>query len=411
MQDKKNMIHLDQPEYKKIEFIAQAGNNYISFSQGALRTGGVPENVREYARSILTSDHADYYSHSLGIRPLREKLAATLTARHNTLITIDNVMVSHGSVNGISAASLMLLNVGDEVLLPEPTYPTYVNIVKLAKATPVFVNACVESYETDGKVRWALDISKIKQATTPRTRMIMLSNPSNPCGVCLSQQELIELKEWCELKGIYLLLDEVYDNYIYDDTAFHSGTPFVPESELVIRTGSFSKDFAMSGWRIGFVVAPPAIINNMMGAQDGLICCPSVIGQYAALYALDHKELMKPQIAQMRVNHSATSTLLQPLVDAGIFSYIPPTAGFFMFLKTQEANSMELVNSILKEVKVALVPGKDFGPSGYPYIRLCYARPPEIIQEGFKRLYSYFGIANQMPSMRSFNEAHQNPGL
>lgn len=383
------MIHLDQPEYKKIEFIAQAGTNYISFSQGALRTGGVPPDIKEHARTILLTDRADYYCHALGIRPLREKLATTLSQRHNSNISIENIMVSHGSVNGISAVCLMLLHVGDEVLLPEPTYPTYFNIVKLAKATPKYTNAYLET-TVNGVSRWALDLEGIKRATTDKTRMIIIANPSNPCGVCLTLDELMQLKQWCELRGIYLIIDEVYDNYIFSETTFNSATRLVPDSELIIRTGSFSKDFAMSGWRVGFVVAPPSLIRNLMGAQDGLICCPSVIGQYAALYALDHKELMIPQIQQVHSNHARTCQLLEPLVEAELISYVKPDAGFFMFLRTNEPDSMPLVTTILNQSQVALVPGKDFGPSGYPYIRLCFARPPQVIDEGFERIYKFF---------------------
>lgn len=388
------MIRLDQPEYKKIEFIAQAGKNFVSFSQGALRTGGVPHQIRDVAREILATDGADYYCHPLGLKSLREKLALTLSTRHKVNLSMENVMVSHGSVNGMSAACLTLLHTGDEVLLPEPTYPTYFNIVTLAKAIPVFVNACVESTDIVGNKRWALDIDAIKAATTKRTKMIMLSNPSNPCGVCLNPMELQELKIWCDLNGIYLILDEVYDNFIFDETVFNSGTPLVAESEFIIRAGSFSKDYAMSGWRVGFIVAQPHLIHNMMCAQDGLICCPSVIAQHAAEYALDHKYLMQPQIEQIYANRNTVCMMLDQFVQAGIFTYIKPKAGFFAFIKTNLPDSTPLVHEILEKSKVALVPGKDFGPSGKPYIRLCYARQPQIIHEGFARLFDYFGLSS-----------------
>lgn len=382
------MIMLDQPEYKRIEFIAQNGADYISFSQGALRLGGVPQAIKDYARTILTTDAADYYTHVLGIRPLREKLAEKLSQRHSTQLSIDNIMVTHGSINGISALCLALLAADDEVLLPEPTYPAYFNIIKVAKAKPVFVSAFVQDTK-NGISRWKCALEKIKQATTNRTKMIIIPNPSNPCGVCLTHDELRELKHWCEQQGIYLILDEVYDNYVFEGS-FFSGTSLVPESDLIFRTGSFSKDFAMSGWRIGFVVAPAAVLHTMMALQDGLICCPSGIGQYAALHALDNRQLMQPQIEQIYQNRLLAMTLLQPLVDKGIFSYAKPDAGFFLFLKTLESDTTSLVADILTRAKVALVPGKDFGPSGSSYIRLCYARRPELIIEGIKRLEAYF---------------------
>lgn len=385
------MIRLDQPEYKRIEFIAQSGPDYVSFSQGALRTGGVPQAIREYAREILTTDAADYYTHPLGIALLREKIAHKLSLHYNIQVNKEHISVTHGSINAISSLCLALLNIGDEVLIPEPTYPAYVNIVKIAKAQPVFVQAFVEGMQQDGQKKWKFDVDRVKKATTVHTKMIIIPNPANPCGVCLTNSELLELKQWSEQHGIYLIFDEVYDNYIFDG-AFASGTALAVESELVFRIGSFSKDFAMSGWRIGFIVAQPSILPALMAVQDGLICCPNAIGQYAAAYALDHYHLMKPQIEQISRNRLLTVELLEPLVRAGILSFIKPDAGFFYFLKTEQEDTTQLVNDILDKAHVALVPGKDFGPSGKSYIRLCYARNEGLIHKGIERLINYFKV-------------------
>lgn len=385
------MINLDQPEYKKIEILSQVLPDCASFAQGTLKITGVPKAIKEHAQSICKTDKADYYSPALGLRTFREKLAQSLSDKYKTNITSDYIMISHGSVNGISSLCLLLLNYLDEVILPEPTYPAYKNIVTLSKGVPVFIHGFKEYTDNFGKISWKLDIDAIEKATTARTKIIIIPNPSNPCGVCLTSQEIIRLKQWCENREIYLIIDEVYDNYIFQPP-FNSSTSFVTESEFVIRTGSFSKDFAMSGWRIGFVVAPPSIITKLAGIQDGLICCPSVIGQYTALYALDHRELMKDQIQQVHSNCITTCETLEPLVISGKISFIKPSAGFFLFIKTDQKDTTDLVKNILDKVQVALVPGKDFGPSGYSYIRLCYARHPEVLNKGLERILNFFEL-------------------
>ena len=239
--------------------------------------------------------------------------------------------------------------------MPAPFYPSYRNIILFSKATPVYVEGYIRECNT-----WRFDIERVKEAATINTKMIILSNPSNPTGVCLSKKEIFDLKVWCEQKGIYLVSDEVYDNYIYDGE-FHSFTPHVSDSNRIIRNSIFSKDFAMSGWRVGYIVAPEVLVSRLIAVQDGTLCCPSVIGQHAALFALEHEHLIAEQTNAVRKNRDIAWHLLQPLVEKGIFSFVKPQAGIFFFIATTCRDSEELVMDILHEAKVALVPGKDFG--------------------------------------------------
>ena len=178
----------------------------ISFSQGAVKVGGTPPEIKQYIRTLLEGDCVDYYQPVGGIFPLREKIAATLNEKFHTLFDLEHVFISHGAIGGITALCLTLLGPGQEVLLPAPTYPSYHNIIKFSKASPIFVPSFVE--KANG---WSFDIDQIKRHTTAQTKMIILSNPSNPCGYCLTHQDLIDLKNWCESREIYLIVDEVYD--------------------------------------------------------------------------------------------------------------------------------------------------------------------------------------------------------
>lgn len=382
------MIHLNQPALKTIEHLIQQIPGGISFAQGALRVGGVDKSIREYVQTVLSTDKADYYCHSLGIAVLRQKLADTLSAKFNTTVAFENVAVTHGSINGIAALCLLLLDHGDEVLLPEPTYPSFVNAISVAKAKVTFVRAYEHVHAADGSSEWVFDLEKLKAARTARTKMVIIAHPSNPCGVCLTPEEMNGLAQWCEEENIYCIFDEAYENYFFD-TPTTSSTPLIAPSKFVIRTGSFSKTYGMSGWRVGYVVAPRDIITHMAAVQDGVIVCPSVVGQYAASYALDHPEIADNYTQYIRNNRDMAHNMLKPLIDTGVIRCAKPEAGFFLFLQTTEQDAGPIVQNLITHAQVALVPGADFGPSSKNCMRLCYARDTELLKQGLTRCVDY----------------------
>jgi aspartate/methionine/tyrosine aminotransferase len=382
------MMHLTMPRYKKIEAITSQGSDYISFSQGTVKIDGTPQIIKDYIRELLRSDSCDYYQYVGGIYPLRQKIAEDLSHKFNLRFQPENILITHGAIGGITDLCLALLKKGDQVLLPEPAYPSYQNIIKFSKAEPIYVQGFIREGD-----KWIFDVENIKQAVTPYTKMIVLSNPSNPCGICFSREDIQSLQNFCETRGIYLVFDEVYDHYIYHGS-FYSGTPLVLQSNFVIRTGSFSKDFAMSGWRIGYLVASQELIAHLTIIQDGTLCCPSVIGQHAALFALKHKELIADQVNIVKNNLELICHLLKPLVEKEIFSYVKPQAGIFLFIKTPFNDSENLVMDILQKAKVALVPGKDFGFSqeAASHVRLCFARKESVVREGISRILRYYHL-------------------
>ncbi len=374
------MLLLNQPDLKKIENQAQTMTGVISLAQGALRIGGVSQIIKDFVSDVLKTDKADYYSYSLGMNSLREKIAQHLSTVHARNLAAENIVVTHGAINGIAALCLMLLNSEDEVLIPQPTYPPYFNAVALAKGKVKLVPAY--HFSPQG---WTFDLDMVKASVTSKTKMIIIAHPSNPCGVCLTAQELVELSQWCQENKIYCLVDEAYDNYFFDVPAV-SSTPLVIEHDYVIRIGSFSKTFGMSGWRLGYVVAPKHIVRHMAGVQDGLIVCPSVVAQYAALSALNNILRAADYTAIIQANRDLAFSLLSPLIEEGYFSCALPAAGFFLFLKTMATDTTFSAQKILETSGVALVPGKDFGPSGKSFMRLCFARDAQTLKDAITRL-------------------------
>jgi aspartate aminotransferase len=380
------MLQISVPEIKRIEAIAKSSDEYISLSQGALRVGGIPQEVKNHLQQVLNTDITDYYQSAWGIMPLREKLAQKLSKTHSCSLTSKNILITHGCMGAIASLFLTILEKDDEVILPEPTYPAYANIVKVARAKSVFVS----SIENNSNPHWNIDIEKIKAATTSRTKIIIFSNPCNPLGTIVPEKNLLELKSWCEQKGIFLIVDESYDDYIFEGT-LSSATPMVTESECVIRVGSYSKSLSMSGWRVGFMVVPDHLSISVGTIQDALINCPNVFAQHALLFALDHPEFITKFHEQVEYSKNLSVSLLQPLIEKEILSFYNPPASFYLFLKTNEKDSFDLCMNILNNAKVGLIPGRAFGPSGAPYMRLCFARQPEVLEDGLQRILNFFG--------------------
>lgn len=376
------------PEIKKIEALAQQ-LQAVSFAQAALRVGGVHQDIKQFVQKVLDTDKADYYQSVIGLKELREKIASTLSAKHAVSLSFDNIIISHGSVGAFASLCAALLEVGDEVLIPEPTYPTYKNTVTFFKGSPIRVPAFMAVEQKSGTLSWELDVEYLKKAVTSRTKMLVFPNPVNPLGMIISPEVLKELVAWCESHAIYLIVDEVYDDYIFSGD-FHSITPFVASSRFVIRLGSFSKNFAMSGWRVGYAVVPAELVMPLMTVQDVLLCCPNVPAQYAALYALDHHETTAQAYALVEQSRKLVIDALEPLKHAKKLSYQIPDAGFCIFLKTNEADASDLALDMLYKAKVALVPGIDFGQHTAGFLRLCYARFPEVTRKGLDRLTTYF---------------------
>jgi len=382
------MLEVKFSGIKRMEILAQETPGSLSLSQGALRVGGVPQEIKNHLQSLLNSDLTDYYVSSYGITPLRQKLAEVLSAKHNTSISMEQVLVSHGSSSAIASLMLTLLDSGDEVLIPEPTYPAYINLTRIAKGNPVLVKCFGD--DSDSKVKWEFDVEKLKAAITPKTKMIIFSNPGNPTGIIVEEKYIKELAALCESRGIYLVVDEVYDDFIFYNEPFHSITPYVNQSNYIIRAGSFSKNFALSGWRIGYIVLPKNLLHPMCAIQDGLLISASSLAQYAALYALSKPQLVAPMKEMVFNNLIYTNIILKPLVEKGILDYQEPKAAFYVFLKTKEKETTDLCLDILKRAKVTVVPGSVFGPAGDSYIRICYARETAMLREALDRFINYW---------------------
>jgi len=365
---------------KNIEAQAAQIDDVISLSQGALKIGGIPQIIKNHLQTILTSDITDYYQSAWGIPALREAIALSL--KHN--LTVDNIIVTHGAMGALTVLAMALIHKGDEVILPEPTYPAYNNILQLRRATPRWVS-CIDS---DGTVI-ADDIflERVTHAITRKTKAIIFSNPSNPLGTQLKHNTIAKLAEYCETHGVYLIIDEVYRTYT--QPPFASIAPHISDSSHIIMLDSFSKSFSMSGWRIGYMAIPRRLEQMLGRMQDTLLNCPNVLVQHAALCALTYPKLVTSFKSIIDQNRQLLMSYAPTFKQNLNFSLMPPSAGIFAFMKTPYDDTTEWCRQLLKRQRVSLVPGSAFGPSGASFIRLCFARLPQTLTEGLSRLLVY----------------------
>ncbi len=382
------MLQIPLSGIKRIEEVVNSSNEYISLSQGALKIGGIPAPVKQFVQTILDTTKTDSYGSSFGLKELRETIAQIQSAKYNNTISSSQVLPTHGGIGALSLIFLNQLEAGDEVIIPEPAYPAYAILAQTARAKSVFVS-CLKTPENNSTVTWEINIDKIKAATTPKTKIIVFSNPTNPTGLVIPKSTILDLLAWCEQKGIYLIIDEAYRDYIFDKS-FESMLSIAGKSERLIVISSFSKNMAMSGWRIGYLVAHENLIPTLSGIQDALLNCLNNTAQYAAMYAMTRPDLVEELAKKVQDGKDAAITYIQPLVERGIFSFENPKGGFFLFLKTDQNDATDLCMSILNKAKVGMVPGSSFGISGKPFIRLCFARDTKVIETGIDRLKKYF---------------------
>ncbi len=378
------MLEIPFSGIKKIEEVAGSSPEYVSLSQGSIKVGGIPTVIKKHIQQLLDSDSTDYYQSCWGIKPLREALTKYINTNYNPSVTIKQVLPTHGCIGGLSLLFLSLLEAGDEVLIPQPAYPAYDILAQTARCKAVHIS-CLKSSEP---LAWEINVQAIKQATTEKTKMLIFSNPWNPLGIVVAPHVINELLSWCEERGIYMVIDEAYREYVFEGE-FQSGLTLINKSDMLISANSFSKNMAMSGWRAGYLVVSEKLSHALAGMQDALLNCLNNVAQEASLYAINHPELSKPFHEIVKQNRNRAIELLQPLKDQGIIDFQAPSGGFFVLVKTLLDDASDLALDILYKAKVGVVPGSTFGESAKSCLRICFARNPEVLEEGMRRLIGY----------------------
>jgi len=344
-----------------------------------------PGHIGEAAVRAIREGAASRYSPPPGLPALREAIAKKLSDYNGIAAAPAEILVTTGAVEGLFAAVLALLDPGDEVLMPSPNYMTHELMVRMASAVPVFF----ETVESEG---WRLDLDDLERSITKKTRMILFCNPCNPTGAVFPEEDLRRLAALALEHDLFVLVDEAYEYFLFDG-AEHFCIGSIPEMKgRVVEAFTFTKTYAMTGWRVGYSVAAEELIGHMVKAHTPMTICAPVASQYAALEALQG-----PQdcVAEFQRHYLKWRDLMCSRLDrlAGVFSYHQPRGSYTMFPRIEAdggGDSAGFCMRVLKEAKVAMTPGSPFGPQGEGHARLCFCSSAETINQAFDRLDEYF---------------------
>ncbi len=338
-----------------------------------------PEHITQAAIESLERGETHYTANG-GMMELRELIAADLEQRYG--ISYDprtELLITVGASEAVDASLRATLNPGDEVIYHEPCFVAYAPCIELAGGTPV---AVATTDATDFRVTAA----GIEAAITPRTKGIFLGYPNNPTGAVLSREELAAVADVADRHDLLVYTDEIYARLVYGahrHTAF-SSLPGMRERTVLL--GGFSKSYAMTGWRIGYVAAPAELMNGIAKVhQFGIMCAPTV-AQYAAIEALRNGEAA---VDAMHTEYDRRRQLMTRRLNEIGLRCFEPEGAFYCFPNVTDATGLDdedFAQALLADERVAVVPGRAFGPSGMGHVRACYATAYEEIVEAMDRM-------------------------
>jgi aminotransferase len=345
--------------------------------------------LRRLAEQLLSNQTIGKYAPPPGLPELRRKIAERLKVQKGLEVDPQKqIIITAGGMQALMMAWMTVLEPGDEVLIASPGFSSHYEQVYLAGGVPVAVPLIEEE-------NWQLDTEAYRRAVTEKTKALVLVNPGNPTGSVISEAELRAIAELALEHELFVITDDPYEVYVYDNLElFHMLR--IPELRgQVIACASFSKEFAMTGWRVGWILAEEGIINQVLKVQDSFVICAPTISQVASLIALEESyEPTLQMVREMQLRREIICERLDRLSD--LFSYRKPQGAYYIFpriLPKALHNSVDFCIRLLEEAGVVAVPGSAFGPTGEGHVRMSYCFTREEINEAFDRIEKWWAKA------------------
>ena len=374
----------------KAKALQAEGKPVISFAAGE-PDFPTPAHIVEAAVAAAKDPKNHRYTPAVGLPELREAIAQKTKQDSGTEVSASQVVVTNGGKQAVYQAFAVIVDQGDEVILPSPYWTTYPEAIALAGGKTVEVFAGSDQ-------NYMVTVDQLEAARTEKTKALLFCSPSNPTGSVYSKQQVKEIGDWAHSHGIWIITDEIYQNLTYDGNKAYSITELVPEMmDKTIMVNGVAKTYAMTGWRVGWMVGPQDAIKAAANLQSHLSSNVNNIAQRAALAALTgpQDEIKAMLDAFDRRRKLAVSELakvpnwLAPMPEGAFYVYSDVRGLLNKSWNGKEIKtSLELCDFILDEAEVALVPGEAFGPSGY--VRMSYALGDAQISEGIQRLQKLF---------------------
>lgn len=366
----------------KVANLKQSGKDIIDFSIGE-PDFEIPAESKHAINTALVQGKTKY-DKVAGLVKLRKAIVHKLKTENSLLYDIDNIVVSSGAKHAITNTLIALLNPNDEVLIPKPYWVSYPEMVKLVGGKPVFIDTQKENgYRITPKI--------MERKLSDKTKILFLTNPSNPTGMVYSHNELLSIGEFCVKNNIYILADEIYERICFEDTFTSIASISETIKNNTITINGFSKSFAMTGLRIGYSASNKEISKTISMIQGHLVSHPSTISQFAAAEALNQSSsALQTMHASYKKRRALAISILNTIPD---ISYIYPQGAFYIFIDVsalkskiayKKSFSVQFSNQLLEKAMVAVVPGIAFGMDDF--IRISYACSEEALEIGLNRL-------------------------
>lgn len=340
-----------------------------------------PEFIRNAASRALASG-STFYTHNLGTAALRAAIAAYVSGLHGAT-GAESIAVTSAGVSALMLATQLVAGAGDRVVAVTPLWP---NLVEIPKILGAQVQTVALQY---GSAGWTLDLQALLAALTPETRMLLINSPNNPTGWVMSAEEQRLVLEHCRRHGIWIVADEVYERLYYADTgAAPSFLDLAQRDERVIVVNSFSKAWLMTGWRLGWMVAPATLMDDLGKLVEyNTSCAPSFV-QDAGIVALQEGSSFVTTLVE-KLRRSRDHLVRELSTVEGVDVHAPDGAMYLFFKMAGASDSLALCQAMVREVGLGLAPGSAFGPEGEGFVRWCYACDSKRLSRGVERLRTY----------------------
>ena len=369
---------------KDMAVIAARIGDCVSLGQGVPSFATPPHIVEAVIKALREDPSSGQYSLQPGMPVLRRRIAQYLREQKNIEVDPETeICVTVGGMEALLASVLTVVDNGDEVILPSPTYASYTEQVLLAGGIPKYVPQTAD---------WDLDLEAIQRAITPKTKALMLCNPGNPTGTVFSDQQTLALGKLALANNFVLITDDAYDFLVYDGAMPLNLLSLSEYRYNVIAVSSLSKKFALTGWRVGWVAAAKPWMDQITKVHDATAICSPTPSQLAAVAALegDQKCVSEMQSALVE-RRNLCCERLDNLNK--YFSYVPPKGAFYVMARYlfSDESSQDLAIRLLQEAKVITIPGGAFGPGGEGHLRISFGGELQVINEAFDRIERWLG--------------------
>lgn len=374
---------------RKMMVAGQKVPGVVSLAQG-IPDAKTPAYIREGMIELL-KDEADKigkYSLGPGLPELRKVAADVVSKKGGFAVDPEkNICITAGAIEALAITITSIIEEGDEVILFDPGYPPYIPLVTLMGGKPVLVPLQADN-------EWKIDLNKLRAAVTPKTKALIVCNPSNPTGMVMGEEELSAIAELAKNNDFFVIGDLTYDFLVYDQKNIPTLLTHEEIRDRLIICYSFSKEFSMTGWRAGYLYAPEKVLEQAMKVHDDFVLCAPTPSQYAALIALTKKPNDEPE--GIHADFVAKRDIICGRLDrlSDLFSYTRPRGSYYILARYKKPaiSSWDFAMRLLNEAKVIVIPGVGCGSAGEGHVRFSYGASKEKINEAFDRIEQWAKI-------------------